>query len=123
MAAPENGRRRLRWAPPIPSRTGAEVVWSGTRLIVIGGHGSSITALLNGATYDPRTNRWSALPAVPRVVVGAGSKAEPVGVTAAWSAGALYVWVTRQASRACGVNCGEISAKVQALRWSPGTSR
>ncbi len=110
-------------APPIPSRTGAEVVWTGTRLIVIGGHGSSTTALLNGATYDPRTNRWSSLPAVPRVVVGAGSKAEPVGVTAAWSAGALYVWVTRQVSRACGVNCGEISAKVQALRWSPGTSR
>jgi hypothetical protein len=110
-------------APPIPPRTGAEVVWSGTRLIVIGGHGSSITALLNGATYDPRTNRWSALPAVPRIVAGAGTKEEPVDVTAAWSTGALYVWVTRQVSRACGANCGEISAKVQALRWIPGTSR
>ena len=110
-------------APPIPSRTGAEVVWSGTRLIVIGGHGSSTTALLNGATYDPRTNRWSALPAVPRVVARAGSKAEAVGVTAAWSRDALYVWITHQVSRACGTNCGEISSKVQALRWSPGTSR
>lgn len=133
-AARRSGRNDLlaldpttwRWkrlaAPPIPPRTGAEVVWTGTRLIVIGGHGSSITALLNGATYDPRTNRWSALPAVPHIVAGAGSKAEPVGVTAAWSAGALYVWITHQVSRACGVNCGEISAKVQALRWSPETS-
>lgn len=120
---PTTWRWRRLTAAPIPPRTGAEVVWSGTRLIVIGGHGSSTTALLNGATYDPRTNRWSTLPAVPRIVAGAGSKAEPVGVTAAWSAGTLYVWITRQVSRACGVNCGEISAKVQALRWSLGTSR
>ena len=83
-------------AAPIPPRTGAEVVWSGTRLIVIGGHGGSVTALLNGATYDPRTNRWSTLPAVPRIVAGAGSKAKRVGVTAAWSAGTSYnqkLWI------------------------------
>ncbi|MHB1583210.1 MAG: Kelch repeat-containing protein [Acidimicrobiales bacterium] len=110
-------------APPIPPRTDAEVLWGGTKLIVIGGHAGSIAALLSGATYDPRANRWSALPTVPRIVVGARSKEEPVGVTAAWSAGALYVWITDQITRACGVNCGEISAKVQALRWRPGTSR
>lgn len=120
---PTTWRWKRLTAPPITPRTGAAVLWSGTRLIVIGGHGGSVTALLNGATYDPRTNRWSALPAVPHIVAGVGSKAEPVGVTAAWAAGALYVWVTRQVSRACGVGCGEISAKVQALRWRPGASR
>ncbi len=133
--APRSGRNVLlaldpttwRWkrlaGPPIAPRSAAEVLWSGTKLIVVGGYGSSITALLSGATYDPRTNRWSDLPAYPHIVVGAGRKAETVGVTAAWSAGALYVWITRQVSRACGVNCGEISANVQALRWSPGTAR
>lgn len=109
--------------PPIAPRSAAEVLWGGARLIVIGGYDRSTGVLLNGATYDPQANRWSALPAVPRFAAGAGSKEEPVDVTAAWAAGTLYVWVTHQVSQACGGGCGEISAEVQALRWSPGTSQ
>lgn len=108
--------------PPIALRSAAEVLWSGTRLIVIGGQANSITALLNGATYDPRANRWKALPTVPHVAAGASEKEVPVSLTAAWAANTLYVWVTRQVSQACGANCGEISARVQPLRWIPGAS-
>lgn len=109
--------------PPLAARTAAQVFSTGTTLIVIGGQARSTAVLMSGATYDPRTNQWSALPAIPRVAAAPGSKEEPVGVTAAWAAGTLYVWVTRQVSQACGADCGEISAKVQALRWSVGASQ
>lgn len=108
--------------PPIGTRSDAQVLWSGARLIVIGGQGHSATVSLNGATYNPATNRWGVLPAIPIVAVGSESKEEPVGVTPAWAAGTLYVWVTRQLSQSCGAGCREISAKVQALRWKPGSS-
>ncbi len=120
---PATWRWRRLTAPPMALRTGAKVLWSGTRLIIIGGHRSSVPALLTGASYDLRANRWSELPAVPHVFYGAGTKEEPVGVTAAWAAGALYVWVTRQVSQSCGANCMAVSAKVQPLRWSPVTLR
>ena len=109
--------------PPIGPRSDARVLWGGTRLIVVGGQGPSALELLNGAAYNPANDRWSLLPAMPHFVSGPGSKEEPVGLTPAWANGALYVWVTRQVSRSCGTGCGEISAKVQALRWSPGSSR
>ena len=108
-------------APPLTLRSSAEVMWSGTRLIVIGGQAGSISALLNGATYDPRANRWKSLPIPPHVAARAGEKVVPVGLTAAWAADTLYVWVTRQVSQACGTNCGEISAQVQPPAVDPGS--
>lgn len=120
---PANWRWRRLAAPPIAPRSHAEVLWSGTKLIVIGGQGPSPSALLSGATYDPRSNRWSALPAMPRFAAGAGTTPEPVSVTAAWAAGSLHVWVTYRESGSCGVHCGEVSARVQALRWTGGASR
>lgn len=136
-AAREGGRNVLagfdpatwRWerlaTPPISPRSDARVLWSGTRLIVIGGNGRSPLPRMdvNGAAYDPRANRWRALPALPRVALRGGSTGEPVGVTAAWAGGALDVWVTRQVSRTCGGGCGSISADVQAVRWHVGSSR
>jgi len=116
------GWKRLA-APPIALRSSAEVLWSGTMLVVVGGQARSNTALLNGATYDPRSNRWKVLPTVAHVAARAAEKEVPVGLTAAWAANTLYVWVTRQVSQACGANCGEISARVQSLRWTPGASR
>jgi hypothetical protein len=107
--------------PPMSPRSAADVLWSGTSLIVIGGHDQSTPALLNGETYDPQSNRWSELPIFPNVTAVPGSSAEPVGVTAAWAVNSLYVWVTRQVSQACGIGCGEISRQTQALRWHPGS--
>jgi|GEM_PF-4907077 len=115
-------------------RAGADVSWTGTELIVIGGtcgltpdpwldipcsgvpHGS--TSLLDGARYNPATNRWSTLPAFPRVKAQKG-KVTPVGTTAVWNGGVLYVWVTRQVRSATGT----ISSEIQALRWRPGSGR
>lgn len=122
---PTTWRWRRLAAPTMAPRTGAEVLWSGTRLIVFGGTGpgSSDTTVLSGATYDLRTNRWHALPAVPRYRVAAGSRQAPVGTTAAWDGGTLYVWVARQVSRSAGAGGEEISARTQALRWRPGATR
>jgi len=117
---PKTWRWKRLAASPMSPRWAAEVLWSGTSLIVIGGHGQSTPALLNGETYDPHSNRWSALPVFPSVVAVPGSRAEPVGVTAAWAVNTLYVWVTRQVSQACGIGCGEISRQTQALRLHPG---
>lgn len=107
-------------SPKIPPRSEAEVAWTGTRLIVFGGEGPSGT-LLDGASYDLATNRWSPLPALPQMSAPAGSRAEPVGTTAVWAGDALYVWVTRQVSRTT-PDGGEIYAGIQALRW-PGTGQ
>ena len=117
--------RWTRLAPPlIGPRSNASLLWSGTRLIVIGGQAPSAPVeLLSGATYDPKTNKWSLLPAIPRFVSGPSSKEEAVALTPAWAADTLYVWVTRQISQPCGADCRELSARVQALRWSLGSSR
>jgi hypothetical protein len=97
------GRNRLlafdpstwRWkqlaAPPIVRRSSAQVLWSGTRLIVIGGQASSITPLLNGASYDPAANRWNTLPTLPQFAGRAGTKSEAVSLTATSEANTLYV--------------------------------
>jgi hypothetical protein len=105
-------------SPKIAPRSVAQVAWTGTRLIVFGGQGRSGT-LLDGASYDPATNRWSPLPPLPRMNAPAGSKAEPVGATAVWAGDDFFVWVTRQVSRAI-PDGEEISAGIQALRWRPG---
>lgn len=109
--------------PEIAARSRAQVVWTGSTMIVFGGEGASGGLLLDGASYDPGTNRWSPLPAVPRFPVGAGSQEEPISVTVAWATNSLYVWVAHQVSRVCGAGCGDISGTVQALRWNPGTHR
>jgi hypothetical protein len=116
---PTSWRWRRLSSPTLKQRSEADVAWTGRTLIVFGGNGPSRT-LLDGAAYDPATNRWTPLPALPRVTVPAGSTAEPVGTTAVWAGDDFFVWVTRQVSRAI-PHGGEISAGIQALRWRPGT--
>src|SRR6185437_6299656 len=60
-----------RWTPmsaagaPAP-RTDATVVWTGRKLVVVGGNGGvGGPALAGGGVYDPATNRWTRLPAPP----------------------------------------------------------
>jgi hypothetical protein len=57
---------RWRTLPPAPiaTRTGAAVVWTGSRMIVWGGVHKDF-ALDDGASYDPRTRTWTKLPAAP----------------------------------------------------------
>ena len=60
-----------RWTPmsaagaPAP-RTDATVVWTGRKLVVVGGNGGAGgPALAGGGVYDPATNRWTRLTAPP----------------------------------------------------------
>lgn len=84
-------------AGPLSPRAGAPSVWTGTEMIVWGGNGtvSGPQGLVNGAAYDPRTDRWRRIADAPgegrsdattrmvagRMVTAAGSSSQ--GVSAA----------------------------------------
>lgn len=56
---------------PVDGRTGAAPVWNGTKLVFFGGSQckSSVGAFcVDGASYDPATDRWAVLPPAPRGV-------------------------------------------------------
>ena len=108
--------------PPMTPRVSSKVIWSGSRLIVFGGHSRSATALLDGAVYNPRSNRWKTLPAIPRTKAPAKSAEKPVGVTATWQANSLYIWVTYQVLQSVGSGSVSSSPRVQALKWQLGAS-
>ena len=69
-------------------RYGAQAVWTGSRLLVWGGqtgHAGS-KAPRTGLEYDPKSNRWSALPAAPPSLL---KHADPA---VAWTGRELLVW-------------------------------
>jgi hypothetical protein len=113
-----------RLSPPhVSPRTDAAVAWTGSEFVVFGGRGGgrggSGKSLLSGASYNFATNRWSTLPALPRVRVPAGSTATPVGTAPVWAGRDLYVWITRQIS-VSSASTSKVFPTVQALRWRPG---
>jgi N-acetylneuraminic acid mutarotase len=80
-----NSWRRL--APMGSGRLGATAVWTGNRLLLWGGEtGSPGSAAISryGLAYDPKANRWSALPKAPL-------RARD-GSTVVWTDHALIVW-------------------------------
>ena len=79
---------RWRRLPPLESgRRGAAAAWSGSRLLLWGGEtlraGSEVAAPY-GLAYDPKVNRWTALPQAP--LPGRD------GPTAVWTGRQLIVW-------------------------------
>ena len=56
-----------RMLAPLPaSRLGPLAVWTGRKLVVLGGENATATKELHdGLALDPRTNRWSSVPAAP----------------------------------------------------------
>jgi hypothetical protein len=86
VGAGANGRTALalnpatnRWRVLAPSPApagGASAFWTGTRLLLWGGH--------RGYGYDPRANRWSPLPRAPM--------RSRDGSIVAWTGKALIVW-------------------------------
>jgi hypothetical protein len=40
-------------------------VWSGTRLYLLGGDDRKGRALVDGVVYDPASDRWTPVPALP----------------------------------------------------------
>jgi hypothetical protein len=101
----------LRWEllprAPIPPRAGADAVWTGTEVIVWGGHtdvSSSRSGVRgDGAAYDPATRQWRILPDAPigprnehaavwtgtEMLVWGGKRPEGRG-PAGWADGAAY---------------------------------
>jgi hypothetical protein len=78
-----NRRRRL--ASMSSGRVGATTVWTGTRLLLWGGEGpGAATVARAGLVYEPRTDRWSALPVWP-LQARAGS-------AVVWTGRSLIVW-------------------------------
>jgi len=81
---------RWRRIASMPSRReGAAAVWTGKRLLIWGGTTSSLAAVKlvtpnQGLAYDPRGNRWSALPGAPLP-----GRLDP---TAVWTGHAMIVW-------------------------------
>jgi hypothetical protein len=81
-----NRWRRLAFLEP--GHVGASAVWTGKRLLLWGGFRydpkrGDVTAP-HGLAYDPRTDRWSALPQWPFTARGSS--------TVAWTGRALLVW-------------------------------
>ncbi|HYT39151.1 MAG TPA: kelch repeat-containing protein, partial [Acidimicrobiia bacterium] len=59
-----------RWVPvaaaPIPARSGAESVWTGTRLVISGGyHEGDDDDRTDGAAFDPASGAWAPIAARP----------------------------------------------------------
>ena len=78
--------RDRRWAPvstsPLSPRADALHAWTGHRLVVWGGSAGDVRMLVDGAVYDPATNRWSRTADAPVAFVAAH---------AVWTAGRLVV--------------------------------
>lgn len=75
---PATSTWRMLAASPLSARRSHSAVWAGNRMIVYGGGGGTCGAsgCADGASYDPVTNAWTPLPAVPstysgRIYVGA----------------------------------------------------
>ena len=70
---------------PIPApRDGANVVWDGTEVLVVGGGAAGGRQLpTSGFAYDPATNRWRRLPPM---------ESGRVGAAAVWTGKRLLLW-------------------------------
>lgn len=69
------------WTPmapaPIPARSLAASVWTGTEVVVVGGQAGDGRFLRDAAAYNPTTNTWRTLPDAPVDVLP--------GATAVWT--------------------------------------
>ena len=50
---------------PLAARTRAASVWTGSEMLVFGGHGKGGELLTDGAAYDPGTDRWRSIAPYP----------------------------------------------------------
>jgi hypothetical protein len=117
---PATGKWQLLPKSPLSARSGAEAVWTGSLVIVLGGAPLfGFPADADGAVYDPRSRAWSMLPAFPRPSPG-----DPASVVGVWTGSQLLVWTTYQVVKSTtephGVINTRFSARVVAASWVPG---
>jgi hypothetical protein len=65
--------REWRKLPPAPisARFAATALWTGSRVVIIGGAGSTSAVFGSGVSFDPTTWKWSTLPSIPPARAGA----------------------------------------------------
>jgi len=78
-----NGRWRAMATFPLATRTDESVVWTGSLMIVWGGHQDE-QVLGDGAAYDPGTDSWRELPTAPITA--------RTGAAAVWTGREMLVW-------------------------------
>lgn len=89
---------------PIPARSDAAVVWTGTRMLVWGGQlGDQLRN--DGAAYDPVRRTWTTLPPAPLT--------PRVNMASAWVGGSFLIWGGNDASH----------AMTDGARYDPATNR
>jgi hypothetical protein len=82
-----HGRWRRLARSPIGAPVGASVVWDGRALLEVGGSspGGQPNVRRTGAAFDPATDRWQAIAAVPSEVL-------PDGAVDVWTGSKLFVF-------------------------------
>jgi hypothetical protein len=111
---------------PLSGRHDATVLWTGNQVVVIGGDPAVLTdsdhLYLDAAAYDPRTNEWHRLPAMPtqrsRSVDFLTAVATPTGIDV-W----LYWRHTVIIASDSSGTTTETSLGVAHLRYDPRTSK
>jgi N-acetylneuraminic acid mutarotase len=75
-------------AGPISGRFAPAAVWTGHQMLVWGGdrRGRNPVSMLDGAAYDPATNRWQRIPDAPQAARG-------LAPAAVWTGSKLLVWM------------------------------
>jgi hypothetical protein len=108
-------------ASPLSSRVDATALWTGSEVVVIGGtpavQTNSQRTLVDAAAYDPGTNTWHRLPAVP-----SRSGRVTDGLTAVATPGGIYAWLLWEHDVST-PDGGSVSSGVDLSRFYPGTGR
>lgn len=85
------------WLPmepaPITGRIFHSAVWTGSKMIVWGGYGSSPTYKLDGASYDFASNKWTTIASAPSNM-SAGRREH----AAVWTGSKMLIWGGRSSS-------------------------
>jgi hypothetical protein len=86
---PTSNRWRTLPSSPLGPLTNADALWTGQQVIVIGGRSrsDSVIASRSVAAYDPETNTWQLLPALPAM-----RNCDVYQVAALWTGGGLIAW-------------------------------
>jgi N-acetylneuraminic acid mutarotase len=98
-----NSWRRI--APLPVGRGGANVIWDGHDVLVLGGSAGGAKPLSSVLAYNPSTNRWRRLAPMPRASVGAA---------AVWTGTRLLMW---------GGSAGSSVPLRNGLSYDPATNR
>jgi hypothetical protein len=108
-AAYNPATNRWRRIAPLPAaRAGANVIWDGREMLVLGGAATTGPLPAGGFAYDPATNRWRSL---PRMESGR------VGAAAVWTGTHVLLWGGRRT-----VGGGLPSIPPHGLAFDPSSS-